>query len=139
MVSGTTSLGAISQKAGALAKFALPQAIPNQNEGTAFSFGPITAQDFLGNTLSTANGNAFTGTAAISITSGTPAPTTSTAFANGVLTTQSITINTAGTQTITFTSGGKTGASNSFNVATGTLRQICRDNYSVSPGFRNAV
>ena len=71
----------------------------------------ITAQDALGNTLTS-----YTGTNTLTDTTGTIAPTNTGAFANGVWTGQ-VTLTNAGTGiTVTTAGGGKSATSNAFIV-----------------------
>lgn len=87
--------------------------VPRQTAGVPFDV-TITAQDGYRNTVTS-----FTGTVAISDDSGTISPTTSNAFAGGVLT-QSVTIPRSGTRTLTVSDATASG-STVFPVDAGPL------------------
>jgi hypothetical protein len=100
---------------GGLDHFAIA-VISDQTAGAAFPL-VITAQDVNNNTVTS-----FGGTVSISINSGTIAPATSGAFANGARI-ESVTIPNAGNNRIISVNDGSghTGASNAFNVTAGGL------------------
>ncbi len=92
--------------------------IGTQTAGTTFSI-TISALDQDGNTYT-----GYTGTNALTVSSGTIAPTTTGAFVAGVWT-GSVTLTKAGTGISISTSGsGATGISNTFTVNAGTLHQF---------------
>ena len=89
--------------------------ISTHTSGTAFST-TITAQASDNSTVT-----AFTGTAALTVASGTISPTTTNAFSAGVLTQNvTITASATGSETITATGGtpSRTGTSNTFTIET---------------------
>ncbi|WP_018613587.1 beta strand repeat-containing protein, partial [Segetibacter koreensis] len=105
----TPSYGTLAEVVGALDHFNIGTISGTKTSGTAFNID-LTAKDKFDNTVTS-----FTGTAGISSTVGTIAPTTSGSFGSGQLT-QSVTITGGGNGKISVTSGGKTGESNSFDV-----------------------
>lgn len=84
--------------------------IGNQTKGVPFNI-KIVAQDASNNTVTS-----FTSTVALSNLLSGISPSTSGSFTTGVLSSQSVTLSTVGTDSITATASGKTGTSNTFTV-----------------------
>lgn len=100
---------------GALHHFAVTSTsdgnIPDQTAGSAFNI-KIVAQDLYNNTVT-----GFNGTVSLSDPTGTLNPSTSSNFVSGVLASQAVSITKAASNvSITASSGGKTGTSNTFSV-----------------------
>src|SRR5579871_5898939 len=129
------NLGSLSQVAGALNKFVFSSISSPQTAGSSFTVATVSAEDQFGTVLSNANtnGNAFTGTVTFSTNAagGSVSPTTSSAFADGVLSAQSLTVTKAVSQAITATLGAVTGLSNSFGVDPGAASQLI---FTAQPG-----
>lgn len=116
----TAATGQITVTPGALASFSAPQNISNQVAGTSFSFGPIRALDAKGNVVTS-----YSATVSLNDASNTLTPKTSSAFANGVLASQSVTITKAqDSAAITISDGSKTATTNSFKVAPGAFDHL---------------
>ncbi len=120
---GTSNAFAVS--AGALANFLVEAsgggAIPAETAGTAFTIR-ITARDANNNTVTT-----FTGPDTIKSPAGglVGSPVVSGAFVAGVLSSQSVTLTSAGAlRTITATSGSLTSASNTFTLNPGAATEV---------------
>jgi hypothetical protein len=114
--SGTSSSFTVSP--GVLDHFAFNTISSPQAAGTAFSV-TITAKDLGGNTVSS-----YTGTNALTVSSGTINPTSTAAFVSGVWTGQ-VTLPQSGTGiSISTSGGGKSGTSNSFNVNAGVATTL---------------
>ena len=114
----------ITVNPGALSTFVITNtsgtSITTQTAGTAFTI-KIVAQDAYGNTVTS-----FNSTVALTENQpyGTISPTTSSAFTNGVLTSQNVTLTQAVSTIITATSGTATGSSNSFVVNPGAFAKL---------------
>ena len=97
-----------------LSSFKITATSYNVAVGTSFSI-TITAIDQQGNTMTS-----YTGTNTLSASLGAISPTSTGAFTNGVWT-GSVSLNTAGSVTISTSGGGATGTSSTFTVYTPTL------------------
>lgn len=123
-IPGVTSNNVVVS-AGPLAQFRVTRSpngsIQTQVAGTPFDIA-IEAQDAFGN-----RATSFTGTVSITGGAGTTVagqPVTSAAFTSGVLTIQSVTVTSAGSNrsiVVTNSAGAETGTSNTFNVDPGAL------------------
>ena len=116
-MSGTSN--SFTVNSGVLDHFTFNTIKSPQTAGTAFSI-TITAKDDDGNTVTS-----YTGTNALSVSTGTISPTRTGSFSNGVWT-GSVKLSRAGTRiTISTTGSGESGTSNSFTVnAAGTALNL---------------
>lgn len=98
---------------GPINSFVLGTVSSPQTAGVSFTI-IITAKDAFGNTVTT-----YTGTNALSDTTGTINPTMSGAFVNGVWSGDVVINKVANNVKVSTSGGGKTGESNAFNVGAG--------------------
>ena len=108
--------------AAGLDHFTINNIADDQVAGTGFDL-VVTARDEYGNTVTDYSGQ----TISVSDSGGTIDPTTTLAFAAGVSTT-SVAVTLAGTDTITVTDGAHTGNSNSFTVIAADLDHFTINN-----------
>jgi len=99
--------------AGPLNSFVLGSVTSPKTAGVSFTIS-ITAKDVYGNTVTS-----YTGTNAISDTTGTIIPTMTGAFVNGVWSGDVVINEVANNVKVSTSGGGKTGETNAFNVVAG--------------------
>jgi hypothetical protein len=117
---------------GPLNSFALGSISSPKTAGVSFTIS-ITAKDAFGNTVTS-----YTGTNALSDTTGTIVPTMTGAFVNGVWSGDVVINKVANNVKITTSGGGKTGESNLFNVVPGppAKLKLTPQTFTVAAGVR---